>query len=78
LRRSYFRLVRDLEPGFAGCYSGLALGRLQASAVYQLIDPVEAQSSAELFARQAVVLDGANADATPFRFQAVGSRPYVI
>ena len=58
-----FETGTHLDPGFAGCYSGLALGRLQASAVYQLVDPVEAQSSAELFARRAVALDGANADA---------------
>jgi len=58
-----FETGTHLNPGFAGCYSGLALGRLQASAVYQLVDPVEAQSSAELFARRAVALDGANADA---------------
>src|SRR5882672_6655502 len=45
-----FETGTHLDPGFAGCYSGLALGRLQASAVYQLVDPVEAQSSAELFA----------------------------
>src|SRR5204863_8652103 len=49
-----FETGTHLDPGFAGCYSGLALGRLQASAVYQLVDPVEAQSSAELFARRAV------------------------
>jgi adenylate cyclase len=58
-----FETGTHIDPGFAGCYSGLALGRLQASAVYQLVDPVEAQSSAELFARRAVALDGANADA---------------
>jgi adenylate cyclase len=58
-----FETGTHLDPGFAGCYSGLALGRLQASAVYQLVDPVEAQSSAELFARRAAALDGANADA---------------
>jgi adenylate cyclase len=58
-----FETGTHLDPGFAGCYSGLALGRLQASAVYQLVDPVEAQSSAELFARRAVALDGANAEA---------------
>jgi adenylate cyclase len=58
-----FETGTHLDPGFAGCYSGLALGRLQASAVYQLGDPVEAQSSAELFARRAVALDGANAEA---------------
>src|SRR6266851_319296 len=58
-----FETGTHLDPGFAGCHSGLALGRLQASAVYQLGDPVEAQSSAELFARRAVALDGANAEA---------------
>jgi adenylate cyclase len=53
----------DLDPSFAGCYSSLALGRLQASAVYQLLDAGEAQRTAELLARQAVALDRADADA---------------
>src|SRR6202049_3064178 len=58
-----FETGTHLDPGFAGCYSGLALGRLHASAVYPLGHPVEAQSSAELFARRAGALDGANAEA---------------
>src|SRR5260370_14923451 len=53
----------ELDPSFAGCYSGLALARLQASAVYQLLDSAEAQSSAEELARRAIALDGANAEA---------------
>jgi len=39
------------------------LVKLQAAAIYQKLDPVEAQSSAEALARRAVALDGADAQA---------------
>ncbi len=51
------------DPTFAGCYSGLALAKLQASAVYQSLDANEAQNSAEALARQAVARDSADAEA---------------
>src|SRR5205814_1825381 len=51
------------DPTFAGCYSSLALARLQASAIYQSRDANEAQSSAESLARQAVARYSAHADA---------------
>jgi len=51
------------DPTFAGCYSGLALVRLQASAIYQSLDANEAQSTAETLARQAVARDSADAEA---------------
>jgi adenylate cyclase len=51
------------DPTFAGCYSGLALAKLQASAVYQSLDANDAQSSAEALARQAVARDSADAEA---------------
>jgi adenylate cyclase len=63
IAQKLFEYGTDLDPSFAGCHSGLALVRLQASAVYQLIDPVEAQSQAERSARRAVLLDGADAEA---------------
>ena len=58
-----FQQSIDLDPTFAGSYSALALVKLQAAAIYQKLDPVEAQSSAEALARRAVALDGAAAQA---------------
>src|SRR5438045_1160900 len=50
----FFERGIKADPTFAGCYSSLALARLQASAIYQSRGANEAQSSAESFARQAV------------------------
>jgi adenylate cyclase len=58
-----FQRAIDLDPTFAGCYSALALVQLQAAAVYQTLDLLEAQRSAEALARRAVSLDGADAEA---------------
>jgi len=58
-----FRQAIDLDPTFAGSYSALALVQLQSAAIYQKLDPIEAQSSAEALSRRAVVLDGADAEA---------------
>jgi adenylate cyclase len=58
-----FQRAIDLDPTFAGSYSALALVQLQAAAVYQTLDLLEAQSSAEALARRAVSLDGADAEA---------------
>jgi adenylate cyclase len=63
IAQKLFEQGTNLDPSFAGCYSGLALAQLQASAVYQLLDSAEAQRSAEQLARQAVALDGADAEA---------------
>jgi adenylate cyclase len=51
------------DPTFAGCYTGLALARLQASAIYQSLDANEAQRSAEALARRAVACDSGDAEA---------------
>jgi adenylate cyclase len=59
----FFKQAIDLDPTFAGGYSGLALAQLQAAAVYQKLSLLEAQSSAEASARRAVALDGADAEA---------------
>src|SRR5438045_1006210 len=53
----------EADPTFGGCYSGLALARLQASAIYQSLDATGAQSSAEALARQALSCDTADAEA---------------
>ena len=63
IAEKFFQQAIDLDPSFAGGYSGLALAQLQAAAVYQTLDLVEAQSSAETLARRAVALDGADAEA---------------
>jgi adenylate cyclase len=59
----FFKQAIDLDPTFAGGYSALALYQLQAAALYQKLDLPSAQRSAEAFARRAVALDGADAEA---------------
>ena len=63
IAQDLFQQAIGLDPTFAGSFSALALVQLQSAAIYQKLDPVEAQSSAEAFARRAVALDGANAEA---------------
>src|SRR3984893_8286698 len=63
IAQKFFRQAVDLDPNFAAGYSALALAQLQAAAVYQKLTLVEAQISAEALARQAVALDGADAEA---------------
>jgi adenylate cyclase len=59
----FFEQAIDLDPTFGGGYSSLALCQLQAAAIYQKLDLPSAQRSAETLARQAVALDGADAEA---------------
>jgi adenylate cyclase len=59
----FFKQAIDLDPTFGGGYSALALCQLQAAAIYQKLDLADAQRSAEVLARQAVALDGADAEA---------------
>jgi TolB-like protein/Flp pilus assembly protein TadD len=59
----FFRQAIDLDPTFGGSYSALALYQLQAAALYQRIELADAQRSAEILARRAVALDGADAEA---------------
>jgi adenylate cyclase len=63
IAQKFFRQAIDLDPTFAGGYSGLALAQLQAAAVYQKLGLLEAQSSADALARRAVALDGGDAEA---------------
>ena len=63
IAQNFFRQAIDLDPTFAPGYSALALAQLQAAAVYQKLSLAEAQSSAEVLARRAVSLDGADAEA---------------
>jgi len=63
----FFRQAIDLDPTFAGGYRGLAFAQWQAAAGgYQTRSLPEAQASAEALARQAVELDGADAEARAF------------
>jgi adenylate cyclase len=61
--QNFFQEAIDLDPSFAGCHSALALVQLQSAAIYQKLDLLEAQSSAEALARRAIALDGADAEA---------------
>src|SRR5438552_5236021 len=63
IAQRFFQQAIELDPTFAGGYSGLALAQLQAAAVYQKLGQLEAQSSAEALSRRAVALDGADAEA---------------
>jgi adenylate cyclase len=63
LAEKLFQRAIDLDPNFAGGYAGLALAVHQQASVFQTRGLPEAQSSAELLARRAVVLDAANAEA---------------
>jgi adenylate cyclase len=63
IAQNLFRQAIDLDPTFASGYSALALAQLQAAAIYQKLSLAEAQSSAEVLARRAVSLDGADAEA---------------
>jgi adenylate cyclase len=63
IAQDLFQQAIDLDPTFAGSYSALALAQLQSAALYQKLDPTEAQKSAEGLARRAVALDGADAQA---------------
>jgi adenylate cyclase len=63
LAQKFFQQAIDLDPNFAGGYSGLALAQLLAAGQFQRRSSAEARSSAEVLARQAVWLDGADAEA---------------
>src|SRR5436190_3443575 len=63
LAEEFFRQAIDLDPNFAAGYKGLALARNNAGAVYQTRNLSEAMAEAHALARQAVALDGADAEA---------------
>jgi adenylate cyclase len=67
LAEKFFREAVDLDPTFAGGYRGLGYAQFQAAmSGFQKRSLPEVQSSAEALARQAVGLDGADADARTF------------
>jgi len=63
LAANLFQRAIDLDPNFAGGYSGLALAVHQQASVFQTRSLPEAQGSAEALARRAVALDTANSEA---------------
>jgi adenylate cyclase len=63
LAQKFFQQAIDLDPNFGPGYTGLAWARSQAAFVYAAQDPAETQHSAEALVRQAVALDGADAEA---------------
>jgi adenylate cyclase len=62
LAEKFFQQAIDLDPTFSGAYGGLAGAQDQAAYFFKR-DLVEALSLAEALARQAVALDGADAEA---------------
>jgi adenylate cyclase len=63
LAQEFFQQAIDLDPTFAGGYRGLALAYIQATGQPGTRSPTAPNSSAESLARQAIALDGADAQA---------------
>jgi adenylate cyclase len=63
LAQKYFQQAIDIDPPFVGGYKGLAVAYIQAATVLQTRSQAEAYSSAEALARQAIALDGTDAEA---------------
>jgi adenylate cyclase len=63
LAQKYFQQAIDIDPAFAGGYKGLAVAYIQAAIVLRTRSQAEAYRSAEALARQAIALDGADAEA---------------
>ena len=63
LAERFFEQAIELDPAFAGGYSGLAAAQLQAANTFMQRDLAETLRSAETLAREAVSRDGADADA---------------
>jgi adenylate cyclase len=61
--QKFFQQAIDLDSTFTGGYWGLAAARFYASYIFPLRDPLEAPSPIEALARQAVALDGSDAEA---------------
>jgi adenylate cyclase len=63
LAQTFFQRAIALDRGFAGGYSGLAAAQLQAANTFMSRDLAEVIKPAEGYARQAVALDAADAEA---------------
>jgi adenylate cyclase len=69
-----FQQAIDLDPTFAGGYTGLAWAQLQAGTVFITGSFAQTQTSAEALARRAVALDDADAEARSCFGQALRHR----
>jgi adenylate cyclase len=63
LAQKFLQQAIDLDPTFAGGYTGFAWAQFQAAVHFQVRDLVEAQRLGEVSARKAVAVDGADAEA---------------
>jgi adenylate cyclase len=63
LAEKFFQRAIDLDPIFAGGYTGLAAALNRAGNLFQTRNPAEALSAPEAAARRAVALDGGDAEA---------------
>ena len=63
LAEKFFQQATALDPAFSGGYAGLALVQIQAGTVFATRPLPEAQNLAEIMAKRAVALDGADAEA---------------
>jgi adenylate cyclase len=63
LAQQFFQQAIELDPSFAGGYSGLAAAQIQAANTFMARDIASTLDSAEALARQAVAHDGADAEA---------------
>jgi adenylate cyclase len=63
LAQGFFQQAIDLDPTFAGGYRGLALAFLQEASRPRTASPPDRRNSAESLARQAIALDGTDAEA---------------
>jgi adenylate cyclase len=70
----FFQQAIDLDPTFAGGYTGLAWAQLQAGTVFITGSFAQTQTSAEALARRAVALDDADAEARSCFGQALRHR----
>ena len=62
LAQKFFQQAIDLDPNFAGGYGALAIAQLQSAGAFHKLTLTEIQSTAEIAARKAVALDGADAE----------------
>jgi adenylate cyclase len=63
LAQKFFQQAIDLDPSFAGSYTGLAYAHRRAAGVFGTRSLAEAEDLAEALARRAVALDGNDAEA---------------
>ena len=63
LAQKFFQQAIDLDPGFAGGYTGLAYAHRRAAGIFGTESLAEAEDLAEALARRAVALDANDAEA---------------